>query len=184
MKRGIYFVPTVITSGNLGAGVASILFTLQGHLTSAAWAIIAGIILDMVDGRIARWAGATSQFGLELDSLADLVSFGVAPSVLMYQAALEPLGLGRAGYGIAIFYAIMAAWRLARFNLKARDGEPTNYFVGLPVPGAAGALASFVLSYELFGSDEITVKTIPLIMKRMPMFFRSVPLVMILLSIL
>lgn len=167
---------------NLGAGVVSILLSTNYQLTSAAWAIIFGITMDMLDGRVARWAGATSQFGLELDSLCDLVTFGVAPAILMYQLALEPIG--RPGYAIAIFFAIAAALRLARFNLKAQGGEPSSHFVGLPVPAAAGILASFVLSYELFGDESITVKTIPLVMKRMPLFFRSVPLMMMLLSFL
>src|SRR5262249_20175453 len=125
---------------------------------------------------------ATSQFGVELDSLCDLVSFGVAPAFLMYQVALEPLG--RPGYMIAIFFVMTAALRLARFNLKSQSGEVSPYFTGLPVPAAAGILASFVLSYELFGDETITAKTIPAVMKQMPFFFRFVPLVMIVLSFL
>jgi CDP-diacylglycerol--serine O-phosphatidyltransferase len=182
IRRGIYIVPSLFTLGNLAAGVIAITLASQGHLTSAAWAIIVGMVMDILDGRVARWAGATSQFGVELDSLCDLVTFGVAPAILMYWLALEPLG--RPGYAIAIFFAMCAALRLARFNLKAQSGEVTNYFVGLPVPAAAGILASFVLSYELFDNQEVTVKTIPMLMKRMPTFFHSVPLVMIGLSIL
>ena len=104
--------------GNLAAGVMSILFTTQDHLTSAAWCIIAGIILDMLDGRVARWVGATSQFGLELDSLCDLVTFGVAPAILMFNVALEPLG--RPGYRIAVFFAMMAALRHFFFQASQR----------------------------------------------------------------
>src|SRR5579864_3917994 len=78
MKRGVYLVPSLLTLANLAAGVLSIILAASDHYTSAAWAIIAGILLDMMDGRVARWMGATSQFGLELDSLADLTSFGVA----------------------------------------------------------------------------------------------------------
>ncbi len=182
MNRGIYIIPSLITLGNLAAGIVSMLLSMDGHLTSAAWAIMAGIVMDMLDGRVARWAGATSQFGVELDSLCDLVTFGVAPGILMFQLALQPLG--RPGYMIAIFFSMTAALRLARFNLKSQSGEVATYFTGLPVPAAAGIVASFVLSYELFGSDEITVKTIPLIMKRMPLFFHLIPLTMILLSVL
>jgi CDP-diacylglycerol--serine O-phosphatidyltransferase len=179
-KRGVYVFPTLLTLANLSAGVVAIVLASDYRFTSAAWAIIAGILLDMSDGRIARWMGATSQFGLELDSLADLVTFGVAPSFLMYQLALEPLG--RPGIMIGIFFVLTAALRLARFNLRAQTGEPALYFVGLPVPAAAGILASFVLSYELFGNTDITVKTIPVLMQRMPLFFRSIPLTMIVLS--
>ena len=183
MKRGIYLFPSLLTLGNLAAGVMSILFVTQDHLTSAAWCIIAGIIMDMLDGRVARWANATSQFGVELDSLCDLVTFGVAPGILMFNVALDPLG--RPGYMIAVFYAMTAALRLARFNLRAQSGEPSNHFLGLPVPAAAGILASFVLSYELFEDGPVfSAKTIPLVMKRMPFFFKFVPLMMILLSFL
>src|SRR5467141_3433301 len=92
MKRGIYLFPSLLTLSNLAAGVMSILFAMQDHLTSAAWCIIVGIMMDMLDGRVARWANATSQFGVELDSLCDLVSFGVAPAFLMFRVALEPWG--------------------------------------------------------------------------------------------
>jgi CDP-diacylglycerol---serine O-phosphatidyltransferase len=182
MKRGIYLIPSLITLGNLAAGVMSILFAMQYHLSSAAWCVIAGIIMDMLDGRVARWTGATSQFGVELDSLCDLVTFGVAPGFLMYRVALETMG--RPGYMIVIFFAMMAALRLARFNLRAQTGESSTHFTGLPVPAAAGILSSFVLSYELFGDDSITAKTIPVVMKRMPFFFKFVPLMMIILAFL
>src|ERR1041385_2824772 len=107
MKRGVYLVPSFLTLGNLASGIVGILLAANYHFSSAAWAIIMGIVLDMLDGRVARWAGATSQFGLELDSLCDLITFGIAPGVLMYQVALEPLG--RPGYAPVIFFAMMAA---------------------------------------------------------------------------
>src|SRR5882762_6756619 len=177
MKRGVYLLPSLLTLGNLSAGIVSMIFAANDRFTAAAWAIIAGIILDMADGRVARWMGATSQFGLELDSLADLTTFGVAPAVMMYQLALYPMG--RPGYMIVIFFVMTAALRLARFNLRAvQTAEPSTHFVGLPVPAAAGILASFVLSYEIFDNADITVKTIPLLMKRMPLFFRMIPVTM------
>jgi CDP-diacylglycerol--serine O-phosphatidyltransferase len=183
VKRGIYLFPSLLTLCNLSAGIIAIIFSANDRFSAAAWSIIAGIILDMTDGRVARWMGATSQFGLELDSLADLVTFGVAPSLLMYQLALQPLG--RPGYMIAVFFVLTAALRLARYNLRAQSIEPPpSFFVGLPVPAAAGILASFVLSYELFDSDNITVKTIPMVMQRMPFFFRFAPVMMLLLSFL
>jgi CDP-diacylglycerol---serine O-phosphatidyltransferase len=186
MKRGVYIIPSLLTLANLGAGVLAILLAADEQYTAAAWAIIAGIVFDMSDGRIARWMGATSQFGLELDSLADLTTFGVAPAVLMYELALGPLG--RPGYMLAIFFPIAAALRLARFNLRAQQKpvEPAapSHFVGLPVPAAAGILASFVLSYELFDGAAISAKTIPMLMNQMPFFFKMIPLTMLLLSFL
>ncbi len=183
VRRGIYLLPTIFTLANLAAGVTSILLTINDHLTSAAWAIMAGIVMDMLDGRVARWAKATSQFGLELDSLCDLVSFGLAPGILIYQLSLQPLG--RPGYMIAIFFAMAAALRLARFNLKAQSSvEPSTHFVGLPVPAAAGILASFVLSYDLFDDADISVKTIPMLMHKMPVFFNALPIIMLGLSFL
>ncbi len=184
MKRGIYIIPSLLTLTNLAAGVVAILFCVNDHLTAAAWTIIFGICMDMLDGRVARWMGATSQFGLELDSLADIVTFGIAPVILMYRLALADLG--RPGYMIAIFFSMTAALRLARFNMRAQQPttEPTNHFVGLPVPAAAGILASFVLSYELFDESVITAKTIPLLMQKMPLFFRMIPITMLMLSFL
>src|SRR5690242_13134148 len=106
MRRGIYIFPSLLTLCNLAAGIMAILFAANDHFTSAAWSIMAGILMDMLDGRVARWANATSQFGLELDSLCDAVTFGIAPAVLMYQLALS--SLGRPGYAIVIFFGIAA----------------------------------------------------------------------------
>lgn len=181
-RRGVYLFPSLLTLANMAAGVVSILFAASERFSAAAWCIIAGILLDMMDGRLARWANATSQFGLELDSLCDAVTFGIAPAILMYQVALSPMG--RPAYAVVIFFAMAAILRLARFNLRAQSGEPSTHFVGLPVPAAAGILASFVVSYELFGDDSLTVKTIPAVMDKMPIFYRSVPLVMVLLGVL
>jgi CDP-diacylglycerol--serine O-phosphatidyltransferase len=174
-----------LTLANLASGVVAILFSANGRFTAAAWAIIFGICMDMLDGRVARWMGATSQFGLELDSLADVVAFGIAPGILMYQLALSEMG--RPGYMIAIFFAMTAALRLARFNLRAQQAvtePPTSHFVGLPVPAAAGILASFVLSYELFDTTGITAKTFPVLMRQMPFFFQMIPFTMLILSFL
>lgn len=181
MRRGIYLIPSLFTLGNLAAGMLSIVWSSQGQFSMAAWAIIVGMAMDILDGRVARWTGATSQFGVELDSLCDMVTFGLAPAILMYWVALDPMG--RPGVAIGILFASCAALRLARFNVKASSGEPSHYFVGLPVPAAAGILASFVLSYEMF-DQEMTGKTIRVLMNRMPLFFQAVPVVMIGLALL
>ena len=148
MKRSIYIFPSLLTLGNLASGVMAIIFSANDHFTSAAWAIIAGVILDMSDGRVARWMGATSQFGLELDSLSDLTTFGVAPAIMMYQLALSPLG--RPGYMIAIFFVrLAAALRLARFNLKASQQQrPDKAFVFRWLAGTRRRRVSWPLSFS------------------------------------
>jgi CDP-diacylglycerol--serine O-phosphatidyltransferase len=186
MPRGIYLLPSLFTAANMLFGMLSILYAIRMDFVPAAWCIMLAIIMDMMDGRIARWTKTTSDFGVEFDSLSDLVSFCVAPSVLMYQLVL--FEMGRIGAAIAFFYLLCGALRLARFNVKAHDNDsnsPSTEFQGLPTPAAAALLASFVLSYELFvEGPEITVKTIPLIMQKMPFFFKSIPLTMLVISFL
>lgn len=181
--RGLYILPSLFTAGNLVFGFLSIIYSIDEKFTPAAWCILIAMIMDIVDGRIARWTKSTSSFGIEFDSLADLISFGMAPSILMYMMMLHTMN--KPGIAIAVFFVVAGALRLARFNVKAQDGQSSNNFVGLPIPAAAGILASFALSYELFeGGQEITVKTIPLLMKRMPFFFKSIPVLMIIISFL
>ena len=183
IRRGIYVLPSIFTGANLGIGFLSVIYSINEQFTAAAWAILASIIMDMVDGRIARLTNTTSRFGLEFDSLSDLISFGVAPAILMYQMLLS--GMKGPGIAIALFYVMAGALRLARFNVKAQDGEASTEFSGLPIPAAAGMLASLVLSYQLFlDGQEVTVKTIPLIMKKMPFFFHMLPLIVIIISML
>jgi CDP-diacylglycerol---serine O-phosphatidyltransferase len=181
--HGLYILPSLFTAANLVMGFVSILFSIHGQFSAASWAIIAAIIMDALDGRVARWTKSTSSFGIEFDSLADLVSFGIAPSILMYQMVLQTMN--KPGITIALFYVVAGALRLARFNIKAHEGALSTHFIGLPIPAAAGILASFALSYELFESgQEITVKTIPLIMAKMPFFFKSIPVLMVIISFL
>lgn len=184
MLHGLYVLPSLFTAGNLLLGMMSIIHSMHNEYTPAAWLIFAAMGCDIMDGRIARWAKATSSFGVEFDSLADLVSFGLAPAILMYQMVLHTMN--RPGLAIALFFVLAGALRLARFNVKTHEGESSGNFVGLPIPAAAGMLASFVLSYELFegSTAEITVKTIPIIMKRMPFFFKTLPIFMLLISFL
>lgn len=183
MLRGIYILPSLFTAGNLGLGFLSIIYSIHNSFTPAAWAIMMALAMDMIDGRIARWTKSTSSFGVEFDSLADLISFGVAPSLMMYQMVLHTMN--KPGIVIALFFVMAGAMRLARFNIKAQSGETGAEFIGLPIPAAAGILASFVLSYELFEvGPEITVKTIPILMKRMPFFFKTIPIAMVLISFL
>lgn len=183
MKRGIYILPSIFTIANITAGFFSLHYSISLNFTAAAWAIIIAIIMDIIDGRVARVMHAESSFGIELDSLADFLSFGIAPAVLMYQILLKDMG--RIGFAIAIFFIIASALRLARFNSKAHENrEVTTHFEGLPTPAAGGIIASFVLSYELFaGGPELTAKTIPLLMKKMPLFFKTMPFLIVIMSI-
>jgi CDP-diacylglycerol--serine O-phosphatidyltransferase len=126
----------------------------------------------------------TSDFGMELDSLSDLVSFGIAPSIMVYMLVLKTMG--KIGLAIAILYVLCCALRLARFNVLAQSGELQKHFVGLPTPASAGVIISFVLSYELLGPENapLNSKTIPFLMKQMPMFFKAMPIVITVLSFL
>lgn len=144
MKK-IYLVPNLVTTANLFCGFYSLLATVRGDFLVAAWAIVAGSVFDLLDGRIARLAKATSQFGVEYDSLSDLLSFGVAPALLLYQWALAPWG--RLGWIAAFLYLTCGALRLARFNVTASTA-PKSYFQGLPIPMAAGMISSAIVFHQ------------------------------------
>jgi CDP-diacylglycerol---serine O-phosphatidyltransferase len=180
MKKGIYILPSLFTLGNLACGFASIIFSIEGDFTKAAWLILIAGVFDLFDGRIARMTNTTSQFGVEFDSLADIVASGVAPAIMIYNLALYT----RPTWGliISLMFVVAGALRLARFNSSITTTDQ-NYFQGLPLPAAAGVLASFVIVYGLF-EREVTKKTIPIIMKEMPFLYKMIPLVVILLSYL
>jgi len=137
-RRGIFLLPTLFTVGNLFCGFTSVIQSSRGALELAAGLILIAGVLDMLDGRIARLTGTTSEFGLQFDSLADLVSFGVAPAYLAWAWGLLPLH--RLGLGISFLFVVTAAMRLARFNMQVPGGSK-RYFTGLPTPPAAAAVA-------------------------------------------
>ncbi|MDR3606167.1 MAG: CDP-diacylglycerol--serine O-phosphatidyltransferase [Oligoflexia bacterium] len=145
--KKIYIVPNFVTSANMFSGFYSIIAAIQGDFVIASWAILAAAIFDMLDGRIARLAKATSQFGVEYDSLSDLISFGMAPAILLHQWALMPFG--RLGWLAAFLYLVCGALRLARFNVTT-DKLPKGYFQGLPIPMAAGIVATFIIFLQNF----------------------------------
>ena len=156
INRGIF--PGTFTMGNVVCGFLAILSAFEGNVTTSCWFIILAGFLDGLDGRVARLSKTSSQFGVELDSLADFLSFGVAPAVLVYSIKLS--ALGKWGWIISIVYIMASSYRLARFNLMA-DAEEKKSFLGLPVPVAAFALVSFIIfCYHLWGSlryDEVLV---------------------------
>lgn len=141
----IYVLPNLMTTGNLFSGFFAIIQTLKANYAYAAYAIVAAAIFDQLDGRLARLTRSTSKFGAEYDSLCDLVSFGVAPGLMLFQWALNPFG--RLGWVACFLFVACGALRLARFNVQANVVEK-NYFQGLPIPMAAGIVASSVLAFQ------------------------------------
>jgi len=141
-RRAVYLIPNLLTTGNLFSGLFAILAVFKGHYLAAAIAILVALIFDMLDGKSARWTNSTSQFGVEYDSLADLVAFGVAPGLLMYGWALSVYDM----LGPAVMFAFVAcgALRLARFNVMTATSE-SKYFTGLPIPAAASVVATLVM---------------------------------------
>jgi CDP-diacylglycerol---serine O-phosphatidyltransferase len=142
-RRGVYLLPSLFTIGNMFCGYACVAYAMRGELETAAPFIGIAVVLDMLDGRIARLTGTTSAFGKEFDSLADVVSFGMAPALLMFRWGLEPLG--RLGWAAGFVFVSAGAIRLARFNIQASTDK--RYFVGLPIPAAAAVPASTVYLY-------------------------------------
>jgi CDP-diacylglycerol--serine O-phosphatidyltransferase len=152
-RRGIYLLPNLFTTAALFSGFFAILAAMNGRFEHAAMAIFAAMILDGLDGRVARMTNTQSAFGAEYDSLSDMVSFGLAPSLVMYQWALN--GLGKAGWLAAFIYTAGGALRLARFNTQLGIADK-NYFQGLPSPAAAAIIAGAVwvsVDYDISGSD-------------------------------
>ncbi len=146
--RGIYLLPNMFTSAALFAGFYAIVQAMNFNFEHSAIAIFIAMVMDGLDGRVARMTNTTSAFGAEYDSLSDMVSFGVAPALIMYVWALKPMG--KLGWIAAFIYCACAALRLARFNTKLEDEhQDKRYFQGLPSPAAAALLAGFVwVSYE------------------------------------
>src|SRR5687767_3146544 len=143
IRRGVSLLPSLFTLANLFCGWACVVFAMKGEIATAAPFIGFAVVLDMLDGRIARMTGTTSDFGVQLDSLADLISFGMAPAVLAFQWGLLPLG--RMGWAVGFIYLTAAALRLARFNIQVVTDK--RYFVGLPSPAAAGLVAATVFYF-------------------------------------
>ncbi|EGK14760.1 CDP-diacylglycerol--serine O-phosphatidyltransferase [Psychrobacter sanguinis] len=142
VSRGVYLAPNLITTLSLLSGFFSILSSTQGHFYKASLAIFLSAILDGADGRVARMLNAQSPFGEQYDSLADMLAFGVAPAILIYSFALQPLG--RVGIGCAFIFTACAAFRLARFNVQIGEVDK-KYFVGLASPLAAILVTSAVM---------------------------------------
>src|SRR5512147_2139912 len=144
-RRGVALLPSLFTVANMFCGYACIVYAMRGEFETAAPFIGYSVVLDMLDGRIARLTGTASDFGVEFDSLADVISFGIAPAILSFSWGLQPLG--RLGWAAGFLFVSAAAMRLARFNIQTGGGGDKRYFVGMPSPAAAAVPASTVFAY-------------------------------------
>lgn len=152
LRRATFFIPSLFTVANMALGFYAIIAAFDHKWTQAAAAVFVGHFMDIIDGRIARFIGGSSKFGGEFDSFADLVSFGMAPAIMIYLVALREYG--KLGFLLAFFFVLCGALRLAKFNLKSSDGAPSTTFSGLPIPGAGGCVAMLVLLFGLYQSGQ------------------------------
>ncbi|MDA8098763.1 MAG: CDP-diacylglycerol--serine O-phosphatidyltransferase [Nitrospiraceae bacterium] len=145
MRKGIYLLPNIITLSSMFSGFYSIIASFNSDYERAAWTIMIAAVFDVLDGWVARMTHTTSKFGIEIDSLSDAISFGVAPGVLVYSWSLQ--SFGKIGWLASFFMVACAALRLARFNVQMGSTEK-KHFTGLPSPAAALMIATTVLAYE------------------------------------
>lgn len=147
-RRGIYILPNLFTTAALFAGFYAMVQAMNGNFGAAPLAIYIAMVMDGLDGRVARWTNTQSDFGAEYDSLADMVSFGIAPALIMYEWALS--GLGKIGWLVAFIYVCGAALRLARFNTQLDTVDKHNFY-GLPSPSAAAVVMGFIWVLHSYG---------------------------------
>jgi len=145
LRKGIYILPSLFTTGNIFCGFYTFVAVLNEEFYLAAWAIVLAIVFDGLDGRVARLTKTTSKFGVQYDSLADIISFGMAPAFMVFAWKLMPFG--RVGWMAAFLFLICGALRLARFNTMESE-DSSGSFNGLPIPGAAAVVASIVILSE------------------------------------
>lgn len=145
MKRGIYILPNFLTICSLFLGFYAIIAAIKGNFQYSAWAIIGATIFDALDGWVARLTQTATKFGIEFDSLSDLIAFGMAPGILVYIWSLK--SFGRIGWLGAFLFVVCGALRLARYNIQMGTSE-AKYFTGLPIPGAAIVISTLVIFYH------------------------------------
>ena len=150
MKKGIYVLPNLFTTASLFAGFYSMIASMKGLFEVAAVAILVAAVLDALDGRIARMTNTTSKFGAEYDSLADVISFGIAPALLAYSWSLSVYG--KWGWVVAFLFVLCGALRLARYNIQIGIIE-SKVFNGLPIPAAASVIATTVIFFDYVGAE-------------------------------
>jgi CDP-diacylglycerol--serine O-phosphatidyltransferase len=154
IHKAKYILPNLFTLGSVALGLQAVVWAIEGRFQASGVAILSAIVMDMLDGRVARMTRTQSEFGMHLDSLADGISFGAAPALLVYFFALKGFRVGAVDFGLMVgtVYALCGILRLARFNvLSLRSPKPSPYFVGLPIPGGAAILALAVLAAQRTG---------------------------------
>lgn len=177
-KRGVYLLPSMFTVANLFCGYACIVYSTQGDFDIAALFIGFAMVLDTLDGFVARLTKSSTAFGVELDSLADVISFGLAPAILAFSWGLWPLR--RLGWAAGFIFVTAAAMRLARFNIQTATVTDKRYFVGMPSPAAASVIASTVYLYPYGLQDRqmalpaLAMVLVPAFLMVSTMRFRSV----------
>ncbi|EWH00907.1 CDP-diacylglycerol--serine O-phosphatidyltransferase [Halomonas sp. BC04] len=159
-RRGIYLLPNLFTTSALFAGFFSVVAGINGDFTAAAVAIFIAMVLDGLDGRVARMTNTQSAFGAEYDSLSDMVSFGVAPALVAFTWILQDIG--KTGWVVAFLYVACAALRLARFNVQVGSVDK-KWFIGLPSPSAAAFVAASVWTFHSFDADAVGFKILMLL---------------------
>jgi CDP-diacylglycerol--serine O-phosphatidyltransferase len=145
MRKGIYILPNTLTLCSMFLGFYSIISAIKSNYVHAAWAIVIAMIFDGLDGWVARLTHSTTRFGIELDSLSDLIAFGIAPSLVLYRWALIPFG--RVGWAASFLFVACGALRLARYNVQMGSAESKS-FTGMPIPGAAVIVATLIIFYH------------------------------------
>ena len=156
MKKSnlIYILPNLFTASSIFVGVISMVEASKGHFILASWLILLALIFDGLDGRVARMTNTTSQFGVEFDSLADIISFGIAPAMLLYFFVGHEFG--RFGILVSALYVIFGAIRLARFNISTAKTDP-NVFIGLPIPTAAVFVSMWILLFNKYTLQDYSI---------------------------
>jgi CDP-diacylglycerol---serine O-phosphatidyltransferase len=152
--RGVYWLPNLFTTGTLFGGFYAVIAAIDGNFSRAGIGVFVAMLFDGLDGRVARWTKTQSEFGKEYDSLCDMVAFGLAPAIVVYQWGIERIAdygqfWYRFGWLAAFFYSVAAGLRLARFNSRAASADK-RYFEGLPSPSAAGVVAGFIWVVSAF----------------------------------
>jgi CDP-diacylglycerol--serine O-phosphatidyltransferase len=175
--RGVFLLPSLFTVGNMFCGYACIVYSMTGRLETAAPFVGIAIILDMLDGRIARLTNSTSAFGVEFDSLADVISFGVAPAVLAFTWGLGELG--QVGWASGFIFLSATSIRLARFNIQVGGHPDKRFFIGMPSPAAAGVVAATIFAWPDLPSGSmhvlapVTAMLVPALLMVSTIRFRS-----------